>query len=285
MKKSRLLIALLLMLVVASGYAQDSYREAVKQYIAVNGQADQMKSAFMTLNETLFKKTDGVDLNALTERYIKECLNDQLTDMALPMMKQRNLTEADLKTVTALLSTPEGQAYTAHQSEWNKEIPVALFGAIIEQADVLEDSVATEAAQDVAVNPEIDAAYQAKFKKMMKDAKIKDMIMDFWDGFQEGAPNLPDSFKKWFEKNFVAIALNSAYGIMTLEDLDYATKLYANEAYVKTQNMSGLKLKDLQSTGMDMIGRYVDWMQAQGAQLSGTANLMKSLLEKKDEIE
>jgi hypothetical protein len=34
MKKPRLLIALLVMLVAASGYAQDSYRQAVKDGIA-----------------------------------------------------------------------------------------------------------------------------------------------------------------------------------------------------------------------------------------------------------
>ena len=38
MNKTRLLIALLVMLVAASGYAQDSYRQAVKDYMAVNSQ-------------------------------------------------------------------------------------------------------------------------------------------------------------------------------------------------------------------------------------------------------
>lgn len=280
MKKTRLLIALLVMLIAASSYAQDSYREAVKQYVSVNGQVDQMKSAFTTLNETLFKKTDGVDLNALTERYIKECVNDQLTDIALPMMKERNMSEADLRSLTALLSTPEGKTFTAHGNEWNKELPAALIGAMYEHNGMLEDDEAGMGAQDVPVNPEIDADYQAKFRKMVEDAKIKDTILNL-----QGSLSLPDKFKKWFEKNFVVIAMNCAYGIMTPEDLDFATKLNASGAYAKVQNVSGLKLEDLQSTGMSMIGEYLDWMQAQGAQLSGAASLMKSMLEKKDEVE
>ena len=279
MKKSRLLIALLVMLVAASGYAQDSYREAVKQFVSANGQIDRMKSAFTTLNETFFKKTEGVDLNVLTERYVKECLDDQVTDMVMPMMKERNLTEADLRTVTALLSTPEGKVFTDHQNEWNMELPSAMIGAMAEQAGMFEDG---SVAEKVAVNPDIDAGYEAKFRKMMEVGKVKEMVMGFWEGFKEGAPNMPETFKNWFEENFVTIALNSAYGIITPEDIDYGTKLYSNESYLKTQDISGMKVADLQSTGVGLMSGYIDWMQAQGAQLSSTATLMKSMLENKD---
>ena len=279
MKKTRLLITLLVMLVAASGYAQDSYREAVKQFVSANGQIDRMKSAFTTLNETFFKKTEGVDLNALTERYVKECLDDQVTDMVMPMMKERNLTEADLRTVSALLSTPEGKAFTDHQNEWNTELPTAMVGVMFEQAELLEDEGVVE---KIAVNPDIPKSYETKFRNMMEVGKVKDMLLGFLDGFSEGAPNMPDKYKKWLEENFVTIALNCAYGIMTPEDIDYGTKLYSNESYLKTQDISGMKVADLQSTGVGLMSGYIDWMQAQGAQLSGTASLMKSMLEKKD---
>ena len=212
MKKTRFIIAMLVMLVAASGYAQDSYREAVKQFVVANGQIDRMKSAFATLNETFFKKTEGVDLNALTERYAKECLDDQVTDMMIPMMKDRNLTEADLRTVTSLLSTPEGKVFTDHQNEWNNELPSAFIGVMFDQASLLEDGGAVD---KVTVNPDIPESYESKFRNMMEVGKVKDMLMDFWDGFKEGAPNMPETFKNWFEENFVTIALNCAYGIMT----------------------------------------------------------------------
>lgn len=277
MKKTRLLIALLVMLVAASSYAQDSYRETVKQFVSANGQIDRMQSAFTTMNETFFKKTEGVDLNALTERYVKERLNDQMTDLVLPMMKERNVTEADLRTVTALLSTPEGKLFTAHQNEWNTELPGTMVGIMFEKADMLEDG------GNVTVNPDIPADYVAKFRNMMEVGKFKDTFKDLLNGIEEGTQNmLPDSFKKWFEENIVTIALNSAYGIMTPEDIDYGTMLCSNESYLKIQNVSGVKLDDIKSTGMDLMVGYIDWMESQGAQLSGTASLMKSMLEKKD---
>lgn len=277
MKKTRLLIALLVMLVAVSSYAQDSYRETVKQYVEVNGQSDKLKTLFTKLNETFFKKTEGVDLSALTERYVKERLNDQMTDLVLPMMKERNVTEADLRTVTALLSTPEGKLFTAHQNEWNTELPGTMVGIMFEKADMLEDG------GNVTVNPDIPADYVAKFRNMMEVGKFKDTFKDLLNGIEEGTQNmLPDSFKKWFEENIVTIALNSAYGIMTPEDIDYGTMLCSNESYLKIQNVSGVKLDDIKSTGMDLMVGYIDWMESQGAQLSGTASLMKSMLEKKD---
>ena len=276
MKKTKLLIALLVMLVAVSSYAQDSYRETVKQYVEVNGQSDKLKTLFTKLNETFFKKTEGVDLSALTERYVKERLNDQMTDLVLPMMKERNVTEADLRTVTALLSTPEGKLFTAHQNEWNTELPGTMVGIMFEKADMLEDG------GNVTVNPDIPADYVAKFRNMMEVGKFKDTFKDLLNGIEEGTQNmLPDSFKKWFEENIVTIALNSAYGIMTPEDIDYGTMLCSNESYLKIQNVSGVKLDDIKSTGMDLMVGYIDWMESQGAQLSGTASLMKSMLEKK----
>ena len=228
MKKSRFFIALLVMFVAASGFAQDSYREALKEYISLNGQADRTKTSFMTLTESFFKKTDGVDLNALTERYIKECLDEQVADMMIPIMKERNVTEADLREVISLLSTPQGKAFTEHQNEWNIELPAALIGAMVEQASMFEDGAAVE---NVAVNPEIDADYAAKFRNMMEVGKVKDMFMGFWDGFKEGAPNMPETFKNWFEENFITITMNSAFGIMTPEDIEYGTKLFSNELF------------------------------------------------------
>ena len=44
MKKTRLLVALLVMLVAASAYAQDSYRQAVKDYLAATDQFEKTKS-------------------------------------------------------------------------------------------------------------------------------------------------------------------------------------------------------------------------------------------------
>ena len=56
MKKARLLIALLVMLFAASGFAQDSYREAIEDYLLQSGQFEKAKSVISDMS-LLFVKT------------------------------------------------------------------------------------------------------------------------------------------------------------------------------------------------------------------------------------
>ena len=73
MKKSRLLIAMLVMLITASGYAQDSYREAVKQFLNVDVMFERSK-AIIPFFKTMFVNDGKVNLDQLNERYLTEQL-------------------------------------------------------------------------------------------------------------------------------------------------------------------------------------------------------------------
>ena len=127
MKKTRLLIALLVMLVAASGYAQDSYREAVKEYMAVNSQEalnnywNRMDSV-LKANNTYWFESGDVDLNQLTERYFKEGIMDYMTDFMCAKTKELGVTEAGLREYISLMSTPEGQTYKEHMAQWVEAI-------------------------------------------------------------------------------------------------------------------------------------------------------------------
>ena len=119
MKKSRLLVALLLMLVAASGYAQDSYREALKEYMLLDGFLSnyaQESTAYKQSQSRLFKSGE-VDLDQLTDRYLKEGLVDFLTDMILPQVKEQGVSEDDLKKINSLLSSPEGRIFIEHRNQ------------------------------------------------------------------------------------------------------------------------------------------------------------------------
>ena len=71
MKKTRLLIALLMMLVAASGYAQDSYCQSVKDYLKATDQLEKTKSTILTMS-MLYEGDGQVDVNQLTNRYLDE---------------------------------------------------------------------------------------------------------------------------------------------------------------------------------------------------------------------
>ena len=268
MKKTRLLIAVLVMLVAASGYAQDSYRQALKQYLVNFGPENQIKTALHDINESLFVKSGNVDMEVLTERYIKEVFIDQMTDMVEPMMKERNVTEADMKNIIAMVATPEGKAFLTHQNEWSEKLN--------EYMSQLKDGGELESVQ---VNPDIDADYAARFQKMWKESRMEEKSRGLFEGLplKEMADfgKYFDKYKTWFTDNFSTLALNAAYGTLTLKDLDIGVKLYTNESYRKVTDTSGMNVFDLMGASTDMIIQYIDWMESQGAQPSDKLNSFK----------
>ena len=263
MKKTRLLIALLVMLVAASGYAQDNYREAVKDYLSVLGPADQMKNALYEMNEAFFVPSSNVDLDMLTERYLKEMFIDQMVDMFEPMMKERNVTEADLRTINAMVATPEFQTFLAHENEWNEKLS-QISGECLSQ---LEDG---DELRNIQVNPDIDAGYATKFQKMWKESGIQEKTMNLYNGLSlnEMSEEIAKlgKFKTWLADNLGTIALNAAYGTLTLEDLDCGMKLYTNESFRKVTDTSDMNIFSVVGPTAKLLMKYLDWMESQGAQ-------------------
>ena len=284
---SRLLIITLMVTIVSvSGFAQDSYREALKENLLINNNFDQLKDVFININESLFEKNDNVEL--LTERYIQEALVEHFVDVVEPIMKERNVTEADLRAVTALKSTPEGQTFLSHDEEWNAKFKNALHELM---PSFEEDSLA-ENVGEITVNPGIDAAYAAKFNDMMDACGIKQKMLSFMDGLFpsysfEGYDGLDESneireminnIKKWVDDNLATVALNNAYGILTTDDLDFGVKLYTNESHRKITDMSDINFRSIMGKISEVKLKYIEWMESHGAKLSERAKGLKYLL-------
>ncbi len=283
---SRLLMTLMVATASFSGFAQDSYREALKENLLINNNFDQLKDVFININESLFEKNDNVEL--LTERYIQEALVEHFVDVVEPIMKEHNVTEADLRTVNALLSTPRGQAFLSHDEVWDAKFKNALFELV---PSFEEDSVA-ENVEKITVNPGIDAEYAAKFNEMMEASEIKQKMLSFMDGLFprhsfEGYEDLdePDEIKemfnyikKWVDDNLTTVALNSAYGILTPDDLDFGVKLFSSSPHRKITDMSGMSFLSLMGKSSDIMMKYIDWMESQGAHVTEKAKGLKKLM-------
>ena len=279
MKKSRLLIAVLVMLVAASGYAQDSYREAVKQYLLYLGPDNQMKTALCEMKDAFFVPSGNVDLDLLTERYIKEVMIDQMTDMTETMMKERNVTEVDLRTVNAMVAPPEFQTFLSHQNEWDEKITLISNESISLLKDGGEPG-------NVQVNPDIDPDYAAKFQKMWKESGILEKSIGLYDRISLGEMTEEmaqlGKYKTWLADNLGTIALNAAYGTLTLEDFDLGMKLYTNESYRKVTDTSDMNVFSVIGPAAELLMNYLDWMESQGAQPNSkfqSIKMLKSLMQ------
>lgn len=299
MKKTRLLIALLVMLVAASGFAQDSYREAVKDYLKATDQFEKNKSTILTMS-MLYESDGQVDVNQLTNRYLDEQYENDMIDKFVDEIKLRNMTEADLKAVASLLSTPEGKIFIAHNQKWAEAISanmispfMAMYGTLkLKQEKLrayedgecdLDDSmgVLELLGPPIQPNADIDAAYAAKFNDVFSglDAFAGSLMDAITKGITEDTTTHQTeeervAIKDYMDKSMRALMLNSAYGTLTLEDLDFAAKLNANESYKKLNDFS--KFNDLLNNPAELeelkkgniMVKYSNWMEEHGAKVT-----------------
>lgn len=302
MKKTRFLIALLVMLVAASSYAQDSYRKAVKDYLTAVNQFEKEKAYISTMS-MVFDRDGKVDIDQLTQRYLDERYENDMIDFYVTTWKEQGMTEAELSELSSLLTTPEFKAFTAHNQNWMKEYASYMLTPFLEHMKVMQEPMESGEYLDkvkdyvsfldspVQPRPEIDAAYADKFNHVMLESpSIKLMMEMMLKRFDENKfsddPDFPkpdNKVKDWMTKNVPVLLLNFAYDNLTLEDLDYAAKLYDNKTYNKFQSF------DLNSIDMEKLYnnhayfKYLNWMKEQGAKTSEDPNAVmgyfKSMLE------
>ena len=84
-------------------------------------------------------------------------------------------------------------------------------------------------------------------------------------------------YKTWLADNLGTIALNAAYGTLTLEDLDCGMKLYTNESFRKATDTSDMNVFSVVGPTAELIMKYLDWMESQGAQPCSTLQQFKML--------
>ena len=277
MKRPVLLIVLFAMMVAASSNAQDSYREAVKDFMAVSGQFENAKSLVTTMS-MLFDRSGDVDIDQLTKRFIDERLDEVYLDVSVPLLKSCGMTEVDLKELSSLYATPEYKAFEVRQKAWMVDFVAYLMEPLMEMMKnasegVYKDTGMAERLQTVQPNPDIDPAYAEKFNKVMLESPVvksmKEAMIKRMDQSTSIDPDLTEATedaKDVILKSLPAILLNSAYGNLTLEDIDYAAKLYSNQAYSKLQTYAGSDDEATQTATQNL--NYVDWMKEHGAKLS-----------------
>ena len=277
MKKSRLFVTLLVMLVATSGFAQDSYRETLKEYIQLYGievDTKNIAQGYKMATSYLFKSGD-VNLNQLTDRYMEDGLIDYMIDFMLPKMKEAGLTEERMKETISLLSTPEGTYFKNHVRQWTDAMKSEITSITTKIMDGDADPIQPKTG--------IDAKYIKKFKEFLDEQKAISHIESSFNMYsnymtklgEKMSQNLPDgttekmeNLKAWMTANLPTIALNNAYGIMTEDDIDFAiaNKMYSEDnAYSKLQDI--MSSVNPMSFGFDMMTDYLQWMQDHGAEL------------------
>ena len=290
MKKSRLLIAVLAMLVAASGFAQDCYREAVKEYMAMSSQVDwnnywNSLDSVLKADNTLWFESGNVDLNQLTERYFKEGVMDYMTDFMCAKIKELGVTEAGLREYMSLMSTPEGQAYKEHMAQWVEAIKrdTTAFNGL-DSLDSLK-IMAGEYPDPIQVKAGIDPGYVEKYNKVMGADMAKymqglfDQYFNFFtmmfggmsdemsDEMKDEMKDMQkrfDGMKNWMTANIPTIAVNNASGSFTEYVLDFVAKTQPLAIH-KLSGLLPMNPGEMMSMGQGIMKNYIEWMEDHGA--------------------
>ena len=308
MKKLRLLFTLMLMLVTASAMAQDSYREAVKDYMTALDQFDEYKSKMSTIS-MLFQRDGQVDIDQLTNRYFEEQLKNELIDYSVSRMVSSGITEADLKEMVSLLTTPQGKSYKTHTKDMATEFGKFMYKPFLllmeKYGKSTDEMVPYEPIElwpgfskgaPVQRKAEIDDSYAAKFNSVIMESVIGKSMMDEMRKRMDESPDASqyadiEEYQKSYKdgtdrfiNSVPTIMLNCAYGILTHEDLDYAAKLLSNNTYCKFVNNNYFEIYygEGQNMGQNMFLNYLQWMKENGAKVTEDPevlmNIYKSLL-------
>lgn len=270
MKRIRLLISLLVMLVAASGYAQDSYREVLKDYLKISQKeaSEKMLTQFHQLNPMFFEYKQGVDFDQLATRFIDEQFGEIMADMTQDLFKKNNITESDMRQMMALMNTPEGEAYREHTTTWSKQFEEVLKEEM--EQPLMSAMEGTPISSSVVANSDIPESYAQKFMQYFEDTRSMDQFIGaFNQPLKMIGVEMPESFMEWMQNNVGTLAMNSAYGILTEADLDYSAALSNYDFYHHIVDATvNMTTENLMTRGLTMISKYVDWMKAQGISVS-----------------
>ena len=62
------------------------------------------------------------------------------------------------------------------------------------------------------------------------------------------------------------------------DDLDFGVKLFSSSPHRKITDMSGMSFLSLMGKSSDIMMKYIDWMESQGAHVTEKAKGLKKLM-------
>lgn len=265
----KVLFTVILLATTFAAQAQNNYHDAMKAYMkacpsALVGMDEKMGEALKLVNQNLIKDYNGMTSEQLVNKYMKDqFIDDMLTEMMIPVV-EKNATIAEIKELTAAMSTPAGRTYQEHQKKLNSQ------NKVIEELcmEVMQDIMAGNSPKPVAVKSGIPQSYVNLYGQFFKLSELQSTIAPMANAFgdKKDTPEVK-KFIKFMDDNVQTIYLNLSYGIMTTNDLKFGTKLYKTEAWKHMMKTTTDMMQDPQSTALKIVLAYMRWLEAQGVKI------------------
>lgn len=272
MKRSAILFSLLLAVSVAA-HAQTSFRDAVMDYVkscpaATKGMFDSMKQALSLLNKQVMKEYDEKRSDALTKKYFDGPFFDHAVDHIMVPALEKNATVGDLRTVTRMMTTKEGQQFQAHLTRMNA---VATKQMEQKSVSVMKDILAGNTPKAEQPRPEIPRAYREQYYKFYDTSKLNDVIAPMMATISQsagaGQQEAISKFQNYLTANMKTIYLNMSYDYLTADDISFGLKAYGSKAYHNIMGAMSNLPQIAKSGGMALVMAYIEWLGTQGVAL------------------
>lgn len=264
----KVFITLVLLATTIAAQAQNNYHDALKAYVkscpsALVGMDEKMGEALKLMNNEIITDYKGTTSEQLVNKYMKEQFFDDMIDKVMIPVVQKNATIAEIKELTAAMSTQAGRTFQEHQKKLNQNTGIEELSI-----EVMQTIMAGNTPKPVAVKSGIPQSYVNLYGQFFKVSDLQSMVgqMANMFGDKKDTPEVK-KFTKFMEDNVQTIYLNQSYGIMTTDDLKFGTKVYKTEAWKHMMKSSTDMMQDPQSLGMGIVMAYISWLQEQGVKI------------------
>lgn len=268
MKTMRQLFVLAMLAVSLSAAAQDDLRYALIDYIkvcpsALSGLDEQMGEILNVVNNEVIKDYNGKTSEELTKDYMEHHFVYDLVGNVLLPAAQEFVTIDEVKQLTAIMSSPEGQLFQEHQRQVNAHNDeVGKLGENV--METLLAGVEPDPIDPPAGCPQEYQQLFAQYFDLMNLGAIAEQLSSL-EGMTDDANT--KKMLEYLQKNMCNIYLNQSYGIMTTDDLQFGVKVHQTDAWQHMVQASAQMMKNTQQTGMGIIMGYIGWLQEQGVEL------------------
>ena len=255
--------------VIAVG--QESYEKLLREYCSLTNSTSQLldsvksKALLQELNKMVLSGEDLKRADQLAEEYLKTQFQDDLFHHVFMPMYQETVSEQDFRELVTLLKTKEGKQWNTHNETTFQVMVFAMsFSAI---SFMLNDD---EKLEEEAIDSECPKSFQNLFDQYYESSR-NDQILN--TTFQMMLPSvleeksvnkkgkeMIEKFLNYFKNNMKVMMLNSAYKIMTEDDLKFGINMFQKPSYQKVIDATMNGMTDKQKIGVAMVTAYVGWL-------------------------
>lgn len=267
--KRNIMTIIVLMTVGISMMGQEKaeYKKALRDYfdatpaVTSGFKSSQMKDVYKALNQNLMTNYDEKKSNSLIDKYFTEQMMDDFCEMFYSVYKSAGITVEDLNLLTATSLTPDGKAYQQHMMQMNENSMATFqsFGMLAAQSKMSAKDL-----EDLTVESNIPADYLEKFDKFYVATNLAGGVEGSMNALKQ---QLGNDLVDYMKRNTKTLYINEAYGMLTMDDLDFGIKMGEMPAYKKQSKLMENMGELIQSVGMSIVTSYVAWAKGQGVSM------------------